>query len=147
MIVQWFISFSFRLTVSYLLTCVVWRTSWVKDGKTMLRDKGWRLMVIVLGRNWTHRNCLMIGQERLVIPWWMLTSSPLPLQLDILHSVFNIFLTSFSSHNAQLSSLWYYSHLALSRHFSTMETVQVPEVNILERVKYTSFILIVGSTA
>ena len=66
----------------------------------------------------------------------MLISSPLPLQLDILHSTFNILITSFSSHNAQPSFLWYYSHLALSRHLSRMDTVQVPEVNVLERVNY-----------
>ena len=66
----------------------------------------------------------------------MLISSPLPLQLDILHSIFNILITSFSSHNAQLSSRWYYSHLALSTHLSRTDTVQVPEVNGLERVDY-----------
>ena len=66
----------------------------------------------------------------------MLMSSPLPLQLDILHSIFNILITSFSSHNAQLSSRWYYSHLTLSRHLSRTDTVQVPEVNVLQRVNY-----------
>ena len=45
-------------------------------------------------------------------------------------------ITSFSSHNAQLSSRWYYSHLALSRHLSRTNTVQVPEVNVLQRVDY-----------
>ena len=78
----------------------------------------------------------------------MLISSRLPLQLDILHSVFNILITSFSSHNAQLSSHWYYSHLALSRHLSRTDMAQVPEVNILERVDYMlKFRFIVGSAA
>ena len=66
----------------------------------------------------------------------MLISSPLPLQLDILHSIFNILITSFSSRNAHLSSRWYYSHLALSRHLSRTDMAQVPEVNVLERVDY-----------
>ena len=41
-----------------------------------------------------------------------------------------------------------YSHLALSRHLSRTDTVQVPEVNVLERVDYMlKFRFIVGSAA
>ena len=62
--------------------------------------------------------------------------------------IFNILITSFSSHNAQLSSRWYYSHLGLSKHLSRTDTVQVPEVNVLERVDYMlKFRFIVGSAA
>lgn len=37
-----------------------------KAGKIMLRDRSWRQMVTASGRNLTLKNCLMIGQERLV---------------------------------------------------------------------------------
>ena len=60
------VSFSSRLIGSSLPICGVLKMYLARAGKIMLRDRSWRQMVTASGRNLTLKNCLMIGQERLV---------------------------------------------------------------------------------